>query len=93
MKKKTATKFSTTEDCLKYKLDQKFPEIKIREVPYIIKGDKPRRNKPCPCGSGIKYKSCCLFKEKQKAITKELKRQDKIREDAERAKKGIISLG
>lgn len=24
---------------------------------------KPSRNAPCPCGSGIKYKKCCLPKE------------------------------
>jgi len=24
---------------------------------------KPRRNDPCPCGSGRKYKKCCLAKE------------------------------
>lgn len=22
-----------------------------------------KRNKPCPCGSGIKYKKCCLVKQ------------------------------
>ena len=25
---------------------------------------KPRRNDPCPCGSGKKYKKCCMLKEK-----------------------------
>ena len=24
--------------------------------------DKPGRNDPCPCGSGRKYKQCCLAK-------------------------------
>lgn len=24
---------------------------------------KPERNNPCPCGSGKKYKKCCLLKE------------------------------
>ncbi|NOR22499.1 MAG: hypothetical protein GQ476_07440, partial [Candidatus Aminicenantes bacterium] len=23
---------------------------------------KPGRNDPCPCGSGLKYKKCCLGK-------------------------------
>ena len=23
-------------------------------------GEKLRRNKPCPCGSGVKFKRCCL---------------------------------
>lgn len=25
---------------------------------------KPGRNDPCPCGSGKKYKQCCLSKER-----------------------------
>lgn len=25
--------------------------------------DKPNRNDPCPCGSGKKYKNCCIDKE------------------------------
>lgn len=28
----------------------------------IVKGDKIGRNDPCPCGSGKKYKKCCLNK-------------------------------
>lgn len=27
--------------------------------------EKVGRNDPCPCGSGKKYKSCCLLKEQQ----------------------------
>lgn len=26
---------------------------------------KPSRNEPCPCGSGKKYKKCCLQKDKE----------------------------
>ena len=26
---------------------------------------KPKRNHPCPCGSGRKYKSCCMKKEQE----------------------------
>jgi hypothetical protein len=29
----------------------------------IIKKDKPGRNDPCPCGSGKKYKKCCIDKD------------------------------
>jgi hypothetical protein len=25
----------------------------------VVKGEKPGRNDPCPCGSGLKYKKCC----------------------------------
>ncbi|NOR88408.1 MAG: hypothetical protein GQ527_12440 [Bacteroidales bacterium] len=29
--------------------------------PYVSK-EEPRRNEPCPCGSGKKYKKCCMNK-------------------------------
>jgi len=29
----------------------------------VIKGEKVGRNDPCPCGSGKKYKKCCLGKD------------------------------
>lgn len=28
--------------------------------PYVREGSKTQRNDPCPCGSGKKYKRCCL---------------------------------
>lgn len=28
----------------------------------IVKEDEPGRNDPCPCGSGRKYKRCCINK-------------------------------
>ncbi len=28
--------------------------------PYMRRGPKIGRNDPCPCGSGKKYKKCCL---------------------------------
>ena len=36
----------------------------VREgpAPYIASVPKPGRNDPCPCGSGKKYKHCCLLK-------------------------------
>ena len=34
--------------------------IPLPPPPEPIKGDaKPKRNDPCPCGSGKKYKKCC----------------------------------
>src|SRR3989442_775394 len=33
-------------------------------------GMKPGRNDPCPCGSGKKYKKCCLGKAAQSPATK-----------------------
>ncbi len=38
---------------------------KYRESIIIVKKDKIGRNEPCPCGSGKKYKKCCLLKENQ----------------------------
>ena len=32
---------------------------------YHPKGKKIGRNDPCPCGSGKKYKNCCLKKERR----------------------------
>ncbi len=32
--------------------------------PQPLRSDKIGRNEPCPCGSGKKYKKCCLRKEK-----------------------------
>lgn len=29
------------------------------------KGYAPLRNRPCPCGSGERYKKCCLLKERE----------------------------
>jgi SEC-C motif-containing protein len=31
-------------------------------VPFKDTAKKPGRNEPCPCGSGKKYKHCCLAK-------------------------------
>jgi preprotein translocase subunit SecA len=33
-----------------------------RVEPRTVTGDKVGRNDPCPCGSGKKYKKCCLLK-------------------------------
>jgi len=30
--------------------------------PQMLAGAKIGRNDPCPCGSGKKYKKCCLLK-------------------------------
>lgn len=36
-----------------------FPEVPVKQ-------DKVGRNQPCPCGSGKKYKKCCLVKQREK---------------------------
>jgi hypothetical protein len=35
--------------------------------------DKPGRNDPCPCGSGKKYKQCCLKNEPKSGIHRKFK--------------------
>ena len=32
------------------------PQTVVKEIPEV------GRNDPCPCGSGLKYKKCCLSK-------------------------------
>lgn len=39
------------------------PKQQVREYPKI------RRNDPCPCGSGKKYKNCCLESGKYEGLT------------------------
>ncbi len=38
------------------------------------------RNAPCPCGSGKKYKKCCLKKDEQEHL-KEMEEQQRVRPD------------
>ena len=37
-------------------------EERARWTPVVRQGPKVGRNDPCPCGSGKKYKKCCLGK-------------------------------
>lgn len=34
-------------------------KCQVKLVPIRVE-DKPKRNKPCPCGSKLKFKKCCL---------------------------------
>ena len=38
----------------------KFTQLRYRRVRPIVKDSNIGRNEPCPCGSGKKYKNCCL---------------------------------
>lgn len=55
-------------DRLKNLVEEKKQEKIRREMPVrrepIVVGERAGRNDPCPCGSGKKYKKCCLLKEK-----------------------------
>lgn len=52
---------------LKGLVAQKKHEQALREMPIkrepIVVGPKTGRNDPCPCGSGKKYKKCCMLKD------------------------------
>ena len=36
-----------------------------------------KRSAPCPCGSGLRYKKCCLAKQKQATRTERLKKANR----------------
>jgi len=46
------------------KQDKIFDSLTIKEEPFVRKEPKIGRNDPCPCGSGKKYKNCCMNKNK-----------------------------
>ena len=41
--------------------DEEYPPLRL--APYRRDGKQVSRNAPCPCGSGKKYKHCCLGRE------------------------------
>jgi sRNA-binding protein len=45
------------------------------------------RNEPCPCGSGRKYKQCCLDKDEAEARKARAKEAEKAAKEAEKARK------
>lgn len=44
------------------------PFSNVLKAQEEFKNNKPRRNSPCPCGSGKKFKKCCLLKQKENEI-------------------------
>jgi preprotein translocase subunit SecA len=36
------------------------PTFRFTKTRPVVKDYKIGRNDPCPCGSGLKYKKCCL---------------------------------
>lgn len=41
---------------------------RLRQGPVSVPAPKADRNDPCPCGSGRKYKKCCLTKETEARV-------------------------
>ena len=57
-----------------FKASQSKPQKK--HVLAAPKSKKPGRNDPCPCGSGKKYKKCCLAAEEKEALSQSAGEQD-----------------
>ncbi len=51
------------------------------------------RNEKCPCGSGRKYKQCCLPKDEEKARKAREKAAAKAEKEAEKARKAAEKSG
>jgi len=51
------------------------------------------RNEKCPCGSGRKYKQCCLGKDEEKARKAREKEAEKAAKEAEKAQKAAEKSG
>jgi hypothetical protein len=56
-------------------------------------GAQVGRNEKCPCGSGRKYKQCCLQKDEEKARKAREKAEAKAAKDAEKARKAAEKAG
>ena len=39
---------------------EQMPTFRFTKPRSVVKDHKIGRNDPCPCGSGLKYKKCCL---------------------------------
>jgi uncharacterized protein YchJ len=44
------------------KMDERFVELKSKGHTYVRRVPNIERNDKCPCGSGIKFKKCCIDK-------------------------------
>ena len=58
-----------------------------------IAGPQVGRNEKCPCGSGRKYKQCCLGKDEEKARKARAREAAKAAKEAEKARKAAEKSG
>ena len=56
-------------------------------------GAQVGRNEKCPCGSGRKYKQCCLRKDEETARQAREKAEAKAAKEAEKARKAAEKAG
>jgi methionyl aminopeptidase len=70
-------------------------EVSELRAMKIMNKSKVGRNDPCHCGSGLKYKKCCLGKDDRQPedITTAYKRKHKIRLKDKKAVDGIRTAG
>ncbi len=61
-KEAIATYIATNFDKEKDNIKEIFNKLHYMKVSSVKKTAKVGRNNPCPCGSGKKYKKCCLNK-------------------------------
>jgi tetratricopeptide (TPR) repeat protein len=56
---------------------------------WVFKLDKVGRNDPCPCGSGRKYKKCCMLKDKALSSDADVEEEEgesaEVSQDSERS--------
>ena len=43
-------------------------ESTVKKAPVRTSANKVGPNDPCPCGSGLKYKKCCMQKNKKEEV-------------------------
>ena len=74
--------------------NRKIQNVNMERMKY---GRKVSRNDPCPCGSGKKYKNCCLQKNNDREIVslsniskKDVKRKENQYSKRKERKKGEI---
>ena len=53
----------TSDETVDTPMSQAAEEMTEKGHTYVA-GEEPGRNDPCPCGSGLKYKHCCIDKAK-----------------------------
>lgn len=70
-------------------------EVSIDNKPLDVKADLPKKavkkSDPCPCGSGQRYKKCCLAKEKHATRIGKIKAESL--ETEEKADEEVIMKG
>lgn len=50
------------------------------------------RNDPCPCGSGLKYKKCCLTRELDAELLYEKELDEWVKRDLEQGEKNLKEM-